>query len=162
MSARDWLHNARGEWYVVAQAGLMAAVLFAPMLDGRAFDRNALFMDPTVIAGGTLCIAGLAFLVLGSVGLGSNLSPFPKPKDVSSLVETGVFSIVRHPIYTGITLCAFGWSLACHSIAALVATLVLLTFFDLKARREERWLGAKFSSYAAYRERVRKLIPFVY
>lgn len=159
MSGTDWLHNERGEWYVAAQAGLMAAVLAAPMLDGRA---SISWSDATGIAGGIFIIFGLAFMILGSVGLGRNLSPFPKPKDTSSLVETGVFAIVRHPIYTGITLCAVGWSLASNSIAAFAAALVLLAFFDFKARREERWLQAKFSSYEAYKARVKKLIPLVY
>lgn len=159
MSGADWLRNERGEWYVAAQAGLMAAVLAAPMLDGRA---SASWSDATVVTGGLFVIVGLAFMVLGSVGLGRNLSPFPKPKDTSSLVETGVFAIVRHPIYTGISLCAVGWSWVNHSIAAFVAALVLLAFFDIKARREERWLQAKFSGYEAYRARVKKLIPFVY
>lgn len=159
MSRTDWLRNERGEWYVAAQAGLMAVVLAAPMLDGRA---SVSWSDITVIAGGILIIFGLAFMILGSVGLGRNLSPFPKPKDASNLVETGVFAIVRHPIYTGISLCGVGWSLVNHSIAAFVAALVLLAFFDFKARREERWLLEKFSGYEAYRARVKKLIPFVY
>lgn len=159
MSATDWLRNERGEWYVAAQAGLMVAVLAAPMLDSRA---SASWSDINVITGGIFVILGLAFAILGSVGLGRNLSPFPKPKDTSSLVETGVFAIVRHPIYTGITLCAVGWSLVSHSVAAFVAALALLAFFDFKARREERWLQAKFSNYEAYRARVKKLIPFVY
>jgi protein-S-isoprenylcysteine O-methyltransferase Ste14 len=159
MSGANWLHNERGEWYVAAQAALMAAVLAAPMLDGRA---GVSWSDITVIAGGIFIIFGLGFMILGSVGLGRNLSPFPKPKDTSSLVETGVFAIVRHPIYTGITLCAVGWSMANHSIAAFAVALVLLTFFDFKARREERWLQAKFASYGAYKTRVKKLIPLVY
>lgn len=159
MSGADWLRNERGEWYVAAQAGLMAVVLVAPMLDGRA---SASWLDATVVIGGMFLVVGLAFMVLGSVGLGRNLSPFPKPKDTSSLVETGVFAIVRHPIYTGISLCAVGWSLVNHSIAAFVVALVLLAFFDFKARREERWLEEKFSGYKAYRVRVKKLIPFVY
>jgi protein-S-isoprenylcysteine O-methyltransferase Ste14 len=159
MSGTDWLRNERGEWYVAAQAGLMAAVLAAPLLDGRA---SFSWSDMTVIAGGTIIALGSVFMILGSVGLGRNLSPFPKPKDISSLVETGVFAIVRHPIYTGITLCAIGWSLASQSIAAFVVALVLLLFFDFKARREERWLRAKFASYEAYRARVKKLIPLVY
>ena len=69
---------------------------------------------------------------------------------------------MRHPIYSGLSLAAFGWSLIWNSIAALVATLLLLAFFDIKARREERWLEEKFTGYAAYRSRVKKLIPFVY
>jgi protein-S-isoprenylcysteine O-methyltransferase Ste14 len=56
----------------------------------------------------------------------------------------------------------FGWSLLWGSVAAFVAALALLIFFDLKARREERWLEAKFSGYTAYKQRTKKLIPFVY
>jgi protein-S-isoprenylcysteine O-methyltransferase Ste14 len=39
---------------------------------------------------------------------------------------------------------------------------VLFIFFDLKSRREERWLMEAYPGYAKYRQRVRKLIPFVY
>ena len=79
-----------------------------------------------------------------------------------TLVESGIFSVVRHPIYSGLSLAAFGWSLIWNSIAALVATLLLLSFFDIKARREERCLEEKFPGYSAYKSRVKKLIPFVY
>jgi protein-S-isoprenylcysteine O-methyltransferase Ste14 len=40
--------------------------------------------------------------------------------------------------------------------------IILLVFFDIKSRREERWLSEKFSGYAAYQKRVRKLIPLLY
>ena len=65
-------------------------------------------------------------------------------------------------IYSGFSLAAFGWSLIWNSIAALVAALLLLAFFDIKARREECWLEEKFPGYAAYKSRVKKLIPFLY
>ena len=159
MSRNDWLHNSRGEWYVIGQAVLIVAVLFAPKLDGRA----ASWLEIAVIAGGALCLVGLGFVVLGSFGLGrSNLSAFPKPRDNSTLVTSGIFSIVRHPIYSGFIFLTFGWSLIWGSVAAFVAAVALVIFFDLKARREERWLEAKFSGYAAYKQRIKKLIPFVY
>lgn len=158
MNKNNWLHNVRGEWYVIGQAVLMSAILFAPRLDGR----TPSWFDIAVIAGGTLCIVGLDFVVLGSLSLGRNLSAFPKPKDDSTLVKSGIFSVVRHPIYSGFILFAFGWSLTWGSIAALIAALALLVFFDIKARREEHWLEAKFGDYAAYKQGVKKLIPFVY
>ena len=159
MSRKDWLHNSRGEWYVIGQAVLILAVLFAPRLDGRA----ASWFDTAVIAGAALCLIGLGFVLLGSLGLGrNNLSAFPKPRDNSSLVTSGIFSVVRHPIYSGFILLTFGWSLIWGSVAAFVAAFALLIFFDLKARREERWLEAKFSGYTAYKQRIKKLIPFVY
>lgn len=162
MSVGSWLQNARGEWYVIGQTALMLLVLLGPMLEPGSTDRG-MSLSGADIAGGLLCIAGLVFVALGSVALGRNsLSAFPKPRDSANLVESGVFSVVRHPIYTGLSLCAFGWSLLHGSVLSLICTLALVAFFDIKARREERWLAVKFDGYAAYRQRVRKLIPFIY
>ena len=52
--------------------------------------------------------------------------------------------------------------LASMQIAALLAAVLLGCFFDLKARREEAWLVAAYPAYAAYRARVRKLVPFIH
>jgi protein-S-isoprenylcysteine O-methyltransferase Ste14 len=158
MSTSDWLRNERGEWFVIVQTALMLAVLVASKLDGR----KAFWSGISAAVGGLLCIVGLGFVVLGSIALGRNLSPFPKPKEKGTLVESGIFSVVRHPIYSGFSLAAFGWGLIWNSIAALVAALLLLAFFDIKARREECWLEEKFPGYAAYKSRVKKLIPFLY
>src|SRR5215831_18230974 len=134
MSASDWFRNTRGEWFVIAQTALMLAVLVAPKLDGR----NVFWTGITGAAGGPLCIVGLGFVVLESTALGRNLSPFPKPKEKGTLVESGIFSVVRHPIYSGFSLAAFGWSLLWNSIATLIAALLLLAFFDKrKARRRK-------------------------
>lgn len=40
----------------------------------------------------------------------------------------------------------------------LVYAVLLAILFDLKSRREERWLVAKFLDYETYRKRVPKLI----
>ena len=159
MSASSWLHNRRGEWYVVIQAALFVLIIFGPRLDASA---SGVYLSFVTIIGGLLCLVGMSFIVLGFAALGRNLSPFPKPRDDSNLVESGIFSVVRHPIYSGVTLCAFGWGLVWSSIVAIVAALVLLLFFDIKARREERWLEAKFGGYAAYKARVKKLVPYLY
>lgn len=158
MTARDWMRNTRGEWYVVAQAAIMLLVLLAPRLDGI----SPSFGSAATLAGTIPCLVGLAFVVLASVSLGRSLSPFPRPRDEGRLVETGVFSLVRHPIYAGLTCVALGWSVMWMSLAALAATVVLFAFFDSKSRREERWLQEKFAGYGQYRARVKKLVPFVY
>jgi protein-S-isoprenylcysteine O-methyltransferase Ste14 len=44
----------------------------------------------------------------------------------------------------------------------LLLSVVLFVFFDIKSRREERMMLRQFPDYAAYRQRVKKLIPFVY
>jgi protein-S-isoprenylcysteine O-methyltransferase Ste14 len=111
-----------------------------------------------------LVLGGIGMLLAlgGLFALGTNLSPLPHPKEGAPLVETGVYGVVRHPIYSGLILGAAGWALLHGSLLTLVLAGVLFVFFDIKSRREERWLARQFPAYERYRTRVRKLIPFIY
>lgn len=138
----------------------MVLVLAAPGFDRFAWGDP--WSMPSVVAGDALLIAGIVLGVGGLVRLGRNLTPYPRPKRDATLVEDGVYSMVRHPIYAGLALAAIGWGLLWRSPAALALAAALLVFFDVKSRREERWLAEAFPGYAAYRRRVKKLIPFIY
>ncbi len=156
----SWWRNARGEWYVVAQAVLMLLVALAPWSDRGAWTGPGSMA--AIVTGIALAVAGTVFAGAGLAALGRNLTPFPRPRRDAALVETGIYAVVRHPIYSGLIMAAFGWGLAWRSPATLALAAALLVFFDVKSRREERWLAEKFDGYADYRRRVRKLIPFVY
>ena len=108
-----------------------------------------------MVAGGALALAGVS-------RLGGDLSVLPFPKAGAPLVETGPYAIVRNPIYGGLILAAFGWGLFVNGWLTLLWALMLLVFFDMKSRREERLLCREFPQYAQYQRRVRKLIPWVY
>ncbi len=70
---------------------------------------------------------------------------------------------MRHPIYGGGILIAFGWTIVFGSVAGLVLSLALALFLDLKSRREELWLTEHYDGYEAYRQRTpRRFLPFVY
>jgi protein-S-isoprenylcysteine O-methyltransferase Ste14 len=110
-----------------------------------------------------LMLAGLALLVLGSVELGDALTPFPRPRQGSTLSIGGVYARARHPIYGGAILLAAGWSLIFASIVGGVLTLLLVALFALKSRREEHWLAERYADYGEYRRRTRrKFIPWVF
>jgi protein-S-isoprenylcysteine O-methyltransferase Ste14 len=70
-----------------------------------------------------------------------------------------VYRHVRHPIYGGIILAAFGWAMVMASPTAVILAVVLLFFFELKARREEVWLYEQDEEYAQYRASTRRFIP---
>jgi protein-S-isoprenylcysteine O-methyltransferase Ste14 len=158
MSAQDWIRNTRGEWYVLAQGVLVLFVLLAPIIDGT----SPSMATTTTVVGSILCVIGLTLAAFGARSLGPGVSPFPRPRDDAYLVETGVYAIVRHPIYSGLTLFALGYGLIWTSMAALVSSAALFVLLDMKSRREERWLQQKFDNYGRYQARVRRLIPFVY
>jgi protein-S-isoprenylcysteine O-methyltransferase Ste14 len=162
MNDKPWWTGSRGEWYVVAQFGIFALVALGPRELAGLSRWGAPWSGMSLIAGLGLGLAGGALALAGLVHLGRNLTALPHPKDDATLVEGGAYGLVRHPIYSGLILASFGWALIVSSPLTLLYAGVLLLFFDIKSRREERWLSAKFSAYLTYQRRVRKLIPFVY
>ena len=149
----------RGEGWVAIQV-----VLF--VLLAVAGSAGPAWGDPWLavgrVLGALLITSGIVFAGLGLVGLRESLTAVPRPVEGGRLVDTGVYGLVRHPIYTGIILAALGWGLWTASPPALVVALGLGVFFDLKSRREEAWLLGAYPAYADYRQRVRKLVPLVY
>jgi protein-S-isoprenylcysteine O-methyltransferase Ste14 len=151
--------SARGGWWVVAQIPLLLLAYLIPRWTGQGVESAMAIQSYAALA---LLVAGALFMLSGLVNLGRSLTPFPQPLPKSQLRTGGSYALVRHPIYTGILFMAFGWALFSHSLAGLLFGVVVFVFFDRKAAREERWLEKKFSAYAGYRQRVKKLIPWIY
>ena len=79
------------------------------------------------------------------------------------VVDTGVYGLVRHPIYLGYALLIGGEALWLGSVAAaLVGAGVYLASTCWRIMIEERDLRARLPGYTAYAKRVRgRLIPFL-
>jgi protein-S-isoprenylcysteine O-methyltransferase Ste14 len=148
----------RGEGWVAIQGILLAATAVAGQFGPSWADGTRV---ATSIGGAVLIAGGVMLAIKGTRDLRGALTPLPYPRADAELVETGVYALVRHPIYGGLVLMATGWSLLTASPAALVASALLLGFFELKSRREEAWLEQRFTGYAAYRARTRRLIPWI-
>jgi protein-S-isoprenylcysteine O-methyltransferase Ste14 len=143
---------------VVLQLVLLFCVALAGLV-GPAWDGPARLVG--LAAGVALSVGGLALAVRGAVDLRANLTPLPHPRDDATLVDGGIYSLARHPIYGGIIVAAVGWGLASASIAALVLAGATAVFFTLKSTREESWLLEQFPGYAAYRDRTHRFIPWL-
>ncbi len=152
----------RGEWYVVIQFLLFALIFLVPLVGPKLVEWPNPWDTIGIGLGVVLCLTGALLALAGVLNLGQNLTAVPYPKEDAVLVESGVFRLVRHPIYSGIILGSLGWGLLTNSLLALLLTLVLFVFFDIKSRREERWLSEKYRDYTKYQARVRKLIPLIY
>jgi protein-S-isoprenylcysteine O-methyltransferase Ste14 len=162
MPHKPWWHGTRGEWYLPVQALLLSLILLAPFLPVGQGAWPAPLSIAARLAGLALSGTGLLLALAAMLRLGSNLSALPHPTDDATLVDTGVYRLVRHPIYAGIIAGSFGWGLLANSLLAMLLSGVLFVFFDIKSRREERMLRARFPDYGRYQARVRKFIPFIY
>lgn len=80
-----------------------------------------------------------------------------------SLIDTGLYGYVRHPMYSGILLWLFGLALWLESTAGAIATLAVLLGLLVRMRIEERTLRETLQGYGDYMTRVRfRLVPFVW
>ena len=79
------------------------------------------------------------------------------------VVSTGVYRIVRHPMYLGAVLMFVGGPLVVGSASALAASAVLTLLIVVRILDEEELLTRELAGYDDYRRRVRwRLIPFVW
>lgn len=145
---------ASGGWWVVAQSVLMALVVGL----GVAFHGDWTSLS-LIVPGSILFLAGGVIGIAGVIALETNRTPFPKPREGSRLIRSGIYGRIRHPLYTSVISTLLGWALIWQSYPAMLAGLVLIPFFRAKAAREERWLREKFPDYVDYAKRVPGFLP---
>ena len=152
----DFLH--RGGLWVLGQSVLLGTVIAGGILCRNQWEQSLAL----TLCGALLLLIGAGCGLAGSVSLGRNLTPFPKPSASANLVQTGIYGLIRHPLYTAVLCGSVGWELVWRSWPALLAALALALLFDAKARREEHWLRQQFPEYALYEQRVRRFVPWIY
>lgn len=163
MKEKAWWRGPRGEWYVVAQFVLFGLLVLGPKSVAGVGRWSGWPAAASLVVGLILGVIGFVFIGLGLLYLGRNITAVPHPKEDATFVDSGVYRIVRHPIYCGIILAAFGYALVGASLLTLLYALILFIFFDIKSRREEKFLRQKFQqAYVTYQQRVARLIPFFY
>ncbi|HEV7587644.1 MAG TPA: isoprenylcysteine carboxylmethyltransferase family protein [Longimicrobium sp.] len=80
-----------------------------------------------------------------------------------TLVDTGVYAVVRHPMYAGIIPVLIGMCLWLESYAGALLALVPIGILAGRIVLEERFLRRTLAGYEAYAGRVRwRLIPGVW
>ena len=107
-----------------------------------------------------LLVAGAVVLLLSFLNLGAALTPNPVPNG-AGLRQHGLYSRIRHPIYTGVLMVMLG--VVCRSPGwwPLFWWVVLAGVLTAKAMWEERMLTEQFPEYAEYRQRTGRFLPRV-
>lgn len=127
---------------------------------GGGFGRIA--VPAARLIGSAIFLLGAVLGVLSAVRMGRQLAPQPSPVRHGSLIDTGPYAVVRHPIYTAVLLMIAGSVVRVLSLAGLLVTVVSAVFFDRKIAYEEALLADAYPQYPAYQRRVRwKLLPGV-
>ena len=110
-------------------------------------------------------LLGASFFLFRSFRSNAYLSPLVRIQSErkQSVVATGVYGFVRHPMYLGATLSVFGGALLLGSLAGIGVSLGLTLLLAARITGEERMLVDGLEGYAEYREKVRyRLVPGVW
>lgn len=152
---------------------LVVNPLAAILLITRRFEQ----IDPTRLTIGTpwillvLEIMGAAVFVLGFFIMAWALLILNRnyqlggsaPRSKDCLVTEGPFKMVRNPMYTGALGISLGLFCLIQSAAILAVFFIYLTLIlPLISLEEIGLLKAYGERYAAYRQKVKKLVPFIF
>ena len=117
---------------------------------------------PVYSTGLALCVAGVALAIWARAILGANWSAQVQIKQGHELIERGPYSLIRHPIYTGLILLFAGNAVMVGDWRGVIAVAIVIASFWRKYLLEERLLGQEFGpAYAEYRKRTYPLFPFL-
>jgi protein-S-isoprenylcysteine O-methyltransferase Ste14 len=123
------------------------------------------FVEHTNLVG----LTGLSISILGAIiacwaryMLGRNWSVSVQRKKDHELIQSGIYNVIRHPIYTGLLFLFIGNAIIVGDYRAIIAVAIVFIHLWLKLIKEEKLLTDVFGSqYTDYKQRTKALIPYV-
>lgn len=107
-----------------------------------------------------LTACGIALAIWARSYLGANWSATITIRADHSLVNTGPYARLRHPIYSGMLLAIAGTALAQGNWRGLLAWVIALVAWSIKAKKEEAWLQSEFGAqFDEHTRRTGFLLP---
>jgi protein-S-isoprenylcysteine O-methyltransferase Ste14 len=152
-------HRGSGQALVVVQFLALAGLV---LLAGGSLGETETPAE-TPVGAVALAVAGLLLgLWALKVNRPGNFNIHPAPREGGHLVETGPYRLIRHPMY--VALMMFGASCAwiADSFPGWMLWLTLVCVLAVKALLEEWMLARAHQAYAAYRQRTRSFVPFLF
>lgn len=122
----------------------------------------------TALPAPVVCLGAVLFLV--SYGLyievmreNAYLSRTVEVQAGQKVIDTGLYGVVRHPMYGAVTILFLSMPLVLGSAAALIPFLFLPAVLIKRIKNEEQVLEAGLAGYREYKQRVRwRMVPFLW
>jgi protein-S-isoprenylcysteine O-methyltransferase Ste14 len=133
-------------------------------LDAKRFGWSPLFPLWLQFLG-VAALAGSFFFFFRSYTDNTFLSPLVRIQEDrrQTVVSTGVYALVRHPMYLGGILMFLGTPLLLGSLCGIIAGLALTILLMARIMGEEELLSRELEGYRDYCGKVRfRLLPFIW
>lgn len=142
---------------VALQFSLIA--LLSYLLISQSHNRLELLPTAALIGYASAVILGLWAVKTMRLG---KFNIVPDPQQNVTLITSGPYRYIRHPMYLSILIFFLPPALFQPSFSVLLTYGLLAFTLVIKLHYEERLLRQALSSYSHYQARSKKLIPFIY
>ena len=146
-------------FYKIIQLSTLMACIFSLWSDSPTLFKLFVNNDFLVYMGISISGLSISLFAMARFSLGDNYSPCYDsylPKDINT---TGIYSIVRHPIYSSNILLVLGIFLSSASGIVLFNGTVLTLYYYISAAREENAIVKKFPNYCTYQIKTGMFFP---
>ena len=151
----------RDQNLVVKLSGLMFLAGF--LVAGFGY-RYGWYCVPDSVSVGAAVVFLIAYVMYAEV-LRENtyLSRTIKVQEGQKVIDTGLYGVVRHPMYSATLLLFLSMPLVLGSLWSLLIFLLYPLLIGIRIKGEEKLLETELEGYIAYKEKVKyRLIPFVW
>ena len=91
------------------------------------------------------------------------LSRTVEVQENQKVIDTGLYGVVRHPMYMTTLLLFFAMPLVLGSVISFAIMLLYIPIIAARIKNEEKVLEEGLEGYANYKKKVRfKVIPFIW
>lgn len=90
-----------------------------------------------------------------------NFNITPEIKANASLITTGAYRYIRHPMYFSVLVMILGVVVSKLTLLSLFIYVLLVVTLFLKAQKEEMLWVEQSSEYKNYMQKTKRIIPFV-
>ena len=153
--------NQREQNVVIKLSGIMFLMGF--IVAGLDFRFNWFTVPKGVVIGGTIVFL-IAYLLYAEV-LKENayLSRTIEVQKNQKVIDTGLYGIVRHPMYSATLLLFLSMPLVLGSIYSFLIFLAYPLIIAKRIKEEEKFLEKELEGYREYKQKVKyRLIPFIW
>jgi len=149
------------DWTALLTALSAALAIGLPIFEAT-LRENSYLEYLHVLAGLVIILMGYGVAYAANRAIGKNWSPIIDKTKEQNLVTTGMYSIIRHPLYLSSLLILAGSNIYFKSSWAWVGTLLALIVILIRLPIEERRLVERFGQeYIAYQNRTRAILPWI-
>ena len=146
---------------VVKLSGLMFVAGF--VLAGLGVRFNWYILPLGVVIGGSVLFLASYILYAEVLRENTYLSRTIQVQENQKVIDTGLYGIVRHPMYSATLLLFLSIPLVLGSLYALAVFLLYPFIIAKRIKNEEKLLEAELKGYSEYKQKVKyRLIPFIW